>query len=694
MNLPKISAISSEDTELVDIYSRKNTLLSAINGKKSSTNKSEEIDITQSLFNSFDTLSDSLLNKIKTIRDEEYNEKGFFISLFSNSLFSGITAIAGLGASAFLIQKVLLDGGYVYDFLFNLTNVVSDLLHAGGITLSAMYTGAVQQDFITEMSRVEGTQGDPLHKNGYASSFNQWAVYNKTNKSYDLTTMTIKQVIELQRYAIANPDLFPRVQFVDPSGKPNISTAAGKAGFMWDTLLSIIRDPNSGVKGDDIFNQQTQDKMTQYLFDKIGWERYIKDPSQKNEDYLVKRLKTTWTGFAARRSDDDIRQFIKNLRKEHLGYKIQSNQEEFDQNKENYFIGDSIAHYYKLSYSGAGVTRIGASPSDIINMITQSDVEGKNVFLSTGFSNSPYKNMENVITNQISGLQLKNPASINVFGVSKTYPSKKGMLSGDEMNNILSNICNTAGVTFLGGFDAAKDNIHPKSKSLGNLQQNYLPTNTEAVSKYIHFTKNTGDEVHFNKLESSFRNKIIELAMIYYKLTNGKKLQINSSFRSRAEQQRIHDEYLETSRHIYGLAVDINTEDAILLTPYLYKLGLTHGKGKETHHIQQISRENIERARTSVNTHRQSPIIRKKSNNVNNPKPLPKVSSSRINTNDEIYNYEDEDTQDELDYRNHLYSGTISATTNIIQSRLKRRNNVVVNINDPQYVYPLIVTNN
>lgn len=60
-----------------------------------------------------------------------------------------------------------------------------------------------------------------------------------------------------------------------------------------------------------------------------------------------------------------------------------------------------------------------------------------------------------------------------------------------------------------------------------------------APEDYIKFTSGTGDLAHFNQLEPGVRAQFLEMAKAYNALTGGKKLQVNSAFRSPDEQAAV-----------------------------------------------------------------------------------------------------------------------------------------------------------
>lgn len=83
-------------------------------------------------------------------------------------------------------------------------------------------------------------------------------------------------------------------------------------------------------------------------------------------------------------------------------------------------------------------------------------------------------------------------------------------------------------------------------------------------SDYIKFTGNTGDEEHFNKLAPQVREAFLNMAQQYNAMNPGKKLQLNSAFRSPEEQAKTDSGTNPKaapgmSLHQQGRAIDINS---------------------------------------------------------------------------------------------------------------------------------------
>ena len=90
------------------------------------------------------------------------------------------------------------------------------------------------------------------------------------------------------------------------------------------------------------------------------------------------------------------------------------------------------------------------------------------------------------------------------------------------------------------------------------------------VDKIIDFGGGTGDQAHFKQLNSTVLNSFTSMAQEYYN-TTGKKLRVNSAFRSPEEQANVNSGTNPKaapgkSLHNQGKAVDINSNQVSELT--------------------------------------------------------------------------------------------------------------------------------
>jgi hypothetical protein len=89
------------------------------------------------------------------------------------------------------------------------------------------------------------------------------------------------------------------------------------------------------------------------------------------------------------------------------------------------------------------------------------------------------------------------------------------------------------------------------------------PSPGASLDKTIEFGGNTGDRAHFDKLDGAVRSNFIQMAQAYNEST-GKKLRVNSAFRSPEEQAGVQSGNNPKaapgkSLHNIGKAIDINT---------------------------------------------------------------------------------------------------------------------------------------
>jgi hypothetical protein len=121
------------------------------------------------------------------------------------------------------------------------------------------------------------------------------------------------------------------------------------------------------------------------------------------------------------------------------------------------FIGDSIAHGLKDAAKGEGNTKVGRKPSEVLSEMEKMGPEsfkGKKVVLSTGLSNDT-ADLESV-RKQMQFLKDAG-ADVQIAGMSN---SREDLAPGNQQ---LQQLSSEYGYSFMGGFDAGKDKIHPTS---------------------------------------------------------------------------------------------------------------------------------------------------------------------------------------------------------------------------------------
>lgn len=108
----------------------------------------------------------------------------------------------------------------------------------------------------------------------------------------------------------------------------------------------------------------------------------------------------------------------------------------------------------------------------------------------------------------------------------------------------------------------------------------------------------TGDEAHFNKLDSGLKNRFLAMAQEYKTMSGGKPLTVSSGFRSEEEQARISSKSGVKAKpgdslHQQGLALDLNESDIIALKrmDLLSKYGLKNIY--DPNHIEMLAKGGI-----------------------------------------------------------------------------------------------------
>lgn len=123
------------------------------------------------------------------------------------------------------------------------------------------------------------------------------------------------------------------------------------------------------------------------------------------------------------------------------------------QSKDVCFIGDSIAHGYKISVDGVGLTKVGANPNKVLDFLKVHRKCDKYI-LSSGISNDPTK--INVVRDQLEYLK---GSDVLLLGTSTKFPRY-----GNSLNIKLREVCSRfSGCDFNGGFVPSKDLVHPKN---------------------------------------------------------------------------------------------------------------------------------------------------------------------------------------------------------------------------------------
>ena len=98
-------------------------------------------------------------------------------------------------------------------------------------------------------------------------------------QQYPLTTMTITEILNLQRQLVAQGS----------------SGAAGKYQIIPTTLSEIA--PKVGLGMDDKFDERNQDMLADYLIRRRGFDQYARGPNQQSKERFLANLAKEWAGL-------------------------------------------------------------------------------------------------------------------------------------------------------------------------------------------------------------------------------------------------------------------------------------------------------------------------------------------------------------------------------------------------------------
>jgi hypothetical protein len=177
--------------------------------------------------------------------------------------------------------------------------------------------------------------------------------------------------------------------------------------------------------------------------------------------------------------------------------------------------------------------------------------------------------------------------------------------------------------------------------------QEKFPSTTDVsginIADVLEFTARTGDRAHFDRLKPFFRAKIIQLASSYKQKT-GKKLRINSAFRSAQEQRKVNSP-ARVGKHMVGEAVDTPADTANVLSGLLGALGIQgsiHTIPTIHFHIQTSGKiEDLDEMATpqqEVKKKTPTPKTKKKPEKVSAVKANPKREKALVNNKNIQYN--------------------------------------------------------
>lgn len=235
-----------------------------------------------------------------------------------------------------------------------------------------------------------------------------------------------------------DPTLLKAVAAQESGGKPNIVSTAGAQGLMQimpNTAKTLgVTNPNDPVQaiygGAKYLSQALDaegapDRALLYYHGGPGWRQAYGDESKGYVPAVGGRYKA----FS-------------------------------DQAATPYAVGDSLAQGVAAAGKLASTATQGIGPAKVLDTITSptmGSVLGRDVILSSGFSNNP-KADPALIAQQIAELKARGARNVTLLGVGD-HPSLTGA------NDTLAGIAKDSGATFrpIDPATLAADRIHPKS---------------------------------------------------------------------------------------------------------------------------------------------------------------------------------------------------------------------------------------
>jgi muramidase (phage lysozyme) len=157
---------------------------------------------------------------------------------------------------------------------------------SAGIAMTREYNNQVQQEeaasdnpkeFLDLIAKGEGTL-EALGFRGYNESYGYGAY---TGGDRELTSMTIKEIRDLQREMLA-----------DPNNSRN-SSALGRYQIVGTTLEGLIN--SLGLTGEERFDEQMQDMLATELLEQRGLSRYR--AGNIDETRFMNNLAQEWASF-------------------------------------------------------------------------------------------------------------------------------------------------------------------------------------------------------------------------------------------------------------------------------------------------------------------------------------------------------------------------------------------------------------
>jgi LAS superfamily LD-carboxypeptidase LdcB len=171
------------------------------------------------------------------------------------------------------------------------------------------------------------------------------------------------------------------------------------------------------------------------------------------------------------------------------------------------------------------------------------------------------------VTKEIANLEEQKKKAVEGSKEELNISKRLNELKGQQKSTAQSLMKADTRAKELGGQGLGSPEFTERLQSILTPQRQAVDVANSDIDKLFTFT-GAGGRSAFEKMDSNFTKKLISAATEYSQLTNGKKLQINSSFRSMEEQQRLYDDYVSgrstipaappgSSKHQMGQAVDV-----------------------------------------------------------------------------------------------------------------------------------------
>lgn len=200
------------------------------------------------------------------------------------------------------------------------------------------------------------------------------------------------------------------------------------------------------------------------------------------------------------------------------------------------------------------------------------------------------------VTKEIASLEEQKKKAVEGSKAELEISKRLNDLRGQQKSTAKSLMKADARAKELGGTGLGNDEFADRLAKIITPQQTAVDVSNKDIDSLLEFT-GSGGKAAFQKLDSNLVKKLMAAAAEYSQATNGKKLQINSSFRTMEEQQRLYDDYTSgkskipaappgQSKHQMGQAVDIQNYNDPLALKALNNAGLIQKVANDPVHFE------------------------------------------------------------------------------------------------------------